>query len=71
MTILDTLNFVVFNPFANNNPTAMRRCKLIAKLDEQIQLAVDKDYTPTQHKWITDADGNQKKVEVAKRVKFW
>ena len=49
----------------------MRRCKLIAKLDEQIQLAVDKDYTPTQHKWITDADGNQKKVEVAKRVKFW
>ena len=28
-------------------------------------------HTPTQHKWITDAEGNQKKVEVAKRVKRW
>ena len=45
MTVLDTLNFVAFNPLQN--------------------------YTPTQHKWITDADGNQKKVEVAKRVKRW
>ena len=71
MTVLDTLNFVAFNPFQNNNPIAIRRRKLIAKIDEQLQLASDKDYTPTQHKWITDADGNQKKVEVAKRVKRW
>ena len=70
MTVLDTLNFVAFNPLANN-PIAVRRRKLIAKIDEQIQLASDKDYTPTQHKWVTDADGNQKKVEVAKRVKRW
>ena len=71
MTVLDTLNFVAFNPLQNNNPIAVRRRKLIAKIDEQIQLAANKDYTPTQHKWITDADGNQKKVEVAKRVKRW
>ena len=71
MTLLDKLNFVAFNPLANNNPIAVRRRKLIAKIGEQIQLASDKDYTPTQHKWITDADGNQKKVEVAKRVKRW
>ena len=71
MTALDTSNFVAFNPLANSNPIAVRRRKLIAKIDEQIQLASDKDYTPTQHKWITDADGNQKKVEVAKRVKRW
>ena len=69
MTVLDTLNFVAFKPLANNNPIAVRRRKLVAKIDEQIQLAADKDYTPTQHKWITDAEGNQKKVEVAKRVK--
>ena len=62
MTVLDTLNFVAFNPLQNNNPIAVRRRKLIAKIDEQIQLAANKDYTPTQHKWITDADGNQKKV---------
>ena len=71
MTVLDTLNFVAFNPLQNNNPIAVSRRKLIAKIDEQLQLASDKDYTPTQHKWITDADGNQKKVEVAKRVKRW
>ena len=44
---------------------------MIAKIDEQIQLAADKDYTPTQHKWVTDEEGNQKKGEVAKRVKRW
>jgi len=71
MTVLDTLNFVAFNPLQNNNPIAVRRRKLIAKIDEQIKLAANKDYTPTQHKWVTDDDGNQRKVEVAKRVKRW
>ena len=71
MTVLDTLNFVAFNPLQNNNPIAVRRRKLMAKIDEQILLATDKDYTPTQHKWITDADGKQRKVEVTKRVKRW
>ena len=71
MTVLDTLNFVAFNPLQNNNPIAVRRRKLIAKVDEQIQLAVNKDYIPTQHKWVTDEHGTQRKVEVAKRVKRW
>ena len=71
MTVLDTLNFVAFNPLQHNNPIAVRRRKLIAKIDEQIQLASNKDYTPTQHKWVTDEHGNQRKVEVAKRVKRW
>ena len=71
MTVLDTLNFVAFNPLQNNNPIAVRRRKLIAKLDEQIQLSTNSDYTPTQHKWVTDADGIQKRIEVPKRVKRW
>ena len=71
MTVLDTLNFVAFNPLQNNNPIAVRRRKLIAKIDEQIQLSANKDYTPTQHKWVTDEHGNQRKVEVSKRVKRW
>jgi hypothetical protein len=45
ITVLDTLNFVVFKPLANNNPIAVCRCKLIAKIDEQIQLSANKDYT--------------------------
>jgi hypothetical protein len=71
MTVLDTLNFVAFNPLQNNNPIAVRRRKLMAKIGEQIQLATNKDYTPTQHKWVTDGEGKQTKVEVAKRVKRW
>ena len=71
MSVLDTLNFVAFNPLQSNNPIAVRRRKLIAKIDEQIQFAVNKDYTPTQHKWVTNENGTQRKIEVAKRVKRW
>ena len=71
MAVLETLSFVAFKPLHNNNPIAVRRRKLIAKLDEQIQLATNTDFTPTQHKWVTDADGNQKRIEVPKRVKRW
>ena len=46
MTVLDTLNFVAFNPLQNNNLIAVRRRKLMAKIDEKIQLATNKDYTP-------------------------
>ena len=62
---------MAFNPLANNNPIAVRRRKLIANTDEQIQIATNKDYTPTQHKLVTDDKGKQTKVEVAKRVKRW
>ena len=36
-----------------------------------MQIETNKGYTPTQHKWVTDEDGNQLKVEVAKHVKRW
>ena len=67
MTVVDTINFVAFNSLQNNNPIPVYHRMLIAKIDEQIQLAAKKDYTPTQHKWVTDEHGNQRKVEVAKR----
>ena len=54
MTVLDTLNLVAFNPLQNNNPIAILRHKLIAKIDEQIKLVANKDYTPMQHNWVTD-----------------
>jgi hypothetical protein len=71
MTVLDTLNFVAFNPLQNNNPIAARRRRLMAKIDEQIQLATNKYYTPTQHKSVTDDECKSTKVEVAKRIKLW
>ena len=66
MTALDTLNFVTFNPLQDNNPIAVRRRELIAKIDEQIQLAANKDYTPTQHKWVSHEHVNQRKIIFAK-----
>ena len=32
MTVLDTLNFVAFNPLQNNNSTAVLRRKLMATM---------------------------------------
>lgn len=49
MTVLDTLNFVAFKPL-HNNPISVRRRKLVVKIDEQIQLAVNNDFTSTQYK---------------------
>lgn len=37
------------------------------RLNKAIELAVDEDYNPMQHKWVTDGEGNQKKVEFAQR----
>ena len=41
----------------------------IEKIDEQIQLAANKGYTPTQRKWVAHELRNQRKFEVAKRIK--
>ena len=43
----------------------------MVKIDEQIQLATNKDCTPTHNKWVTDHEGNQTKVEVSMCVKPW
>ena len=71
MTILNTLNFVAFSTANNSDPIIARRRKLIAKIEEQIQLSNDPNYLPIKTKWITDADGNQRKIDVPKRIKRW
>ena len=35
MIELDKLNIVALNPVQNNNPTAVRNRKLVAKIDEK------------------------------------
>jgi len=44
---------------------------LLEKLNEQLRIAEDSSYQPTTKKWVTDADGERKRVDVAKRVKQW
>ena len=58
MAVLDSLNLVAFNLNQNNSTITVRRRKLIAKIIEQIQLVANKDYTPTQYKWVPEEHGN-------------
>ena len=62
---------MAFKPLIKTTAFAVRRRKLIAKLDEQIQVTTIKDYTATQQKCTIDGECNQDKVEIYKRVKLW
>jgi len=71
MTKLNALNLVAFERPNNSDPKPKRRRKLLDKLNEQMKLAEDSSYQPTTMKWVTDADGERKRIEVPKRVKQW
>ena len=71
MTVLNSFKFVSYQPINNSSTEATRRRKLIVKIDEQLALAANADYQPTKIKRIKDADGNEQKIEVPKRVKRW
>ena len=71
MTKLNALNLVAFERPNNSDPKLKRRRKLLDKLNEQMRLAEDSSYQPTRMKWVTDTDGERKRVEVPKRVKQW
>ena len=54
-----------------NNAFLKRRRKIIAQIDEQIQLATDSNYKPTKIKWVHNEDGTERKLEIPKRVRHW
>ena len=71
MTVLTKLNLVAYERESARDPKIQRRKKLIAKIDEQIQLATDPNFQPMKTKWIKDDYGSDQKVTVPKRVKRW
>jgi len=71
MTVLTKLNLVAYERESSRDPKIQRRKKLIAKIEEQIQLATDPNFQPTKTKWIKDDYGADQKVTVPKRVKRW
>lgn len=71
MSKINALNLIAFERANSSDPTLKRRRKLLDKLSEQMKLAEDSAYQPTTIKWVTDADGERKRVEVPKRVKQW
>jgi hypothetical protein len=62
---------LVPNKIYSNNVVLKRRRQLIAKIDEQILLATDSNYKPTKIKWVRNEDGNERKLEIPKRVRRW
>ena len=48
-----------------------KRQLLLDALSQQILLAKTRTYTPTKTKWITEADGNVRRVEVPIQLKKW
>ena len=71
MTVLTSMNLVAYERESARDPKILRRKKLIAKIEEQIQLASDPQFQPVKTKWIKDDYGSDQKVTVPKRVKRW
>lgn len=48
-----------------------KRQSLLDAVSEQILMASTRSYTPTKTKWITEADGNVRRVQVSIKLKKW
>jgi hypothetical protein len=75
MSVIAKLKLVASNRERNLSPTLVRRNKLAAKIEEQLQLATAQKegrlYAPKRIKNVTNAEGERVAVETTKRVKEW
>ena len=75
MSVIAKLKLVASKRERNLSPIIVRRNKLAAKIEEQLQLATAQKegrlYAPKQIKNVTNAEGERVAVETTKRVKEW
>jgi hypothetical protein len=75
MSVIAKLKLVTSKRERNLSPIVVRRNKLAAKIEEQLQLAqAQKEgrlYAPKRIKNVTNAEGERVAVETTKRVKEW
>jgi hypothetical protein len=71
MTQLKTLTFAPLPKLTAADPVIHRRNKLIVRLQQQIELAKDQNFTLTRQKWIADDAGVKQLRELRKRVRAW
>ena len=75
MSFIAKLKLVSSKRERNLNPIIVRRNKLAAKIEEQLQLATAQKegrlYAPKRSKNVTNAEGERVAVETTKRVKEW
>ena len=63
MNSLKSLTFVATPPKTINNPTVIRRERLVQRLQEQLQLAKDPSFAPVVTRWKMGDDGVKRPVE--------
>ena len=66
-----TLNIVSVFPMPELKRIMKKRQKLLDAVSEQILMATTRSYTPTKIKWVTEADGNVRRVRVPMQRKKW
>ena len=75
MSVIAKLKLVASKRDRNLSPIVVRRNKLAAKIEEQLQLATAQKegrlYAPKRIKNVTNAEGERVAVETTKRVKEW
>ncbi len=75
MTVIAKLKLVASKRERNLSPILVRRNKLAAKIEEQLQLATAQKegrlYAPKRIKTVTNELGERVAVETTKRVKEW
>ena len=70
MSVLKSLNFVVAAK-RSNDPSILRRAKLLAQLQQQRSLAENPMFVAVTQRWRKGEDGEKRLVERQKRVKRW
>lgn len=71
MTTLKSLTFAALPRLSAADPVVQRRNKLIVRLQQQIELVKDPNFTLTRQKWIGDEHGVKQLRELRKRVRSW
>ena len=71
MTQLKSLTFAALPKLTAADPVIHRRNKLIVRLQQQIALVQDPQFTLTRQKWVTDEAGVKQLRELRKRVRSW
>jgi hypothetical protein len=74
-TLLSTLKLVSATRATHISPVMQRRQKLLAKIDEQIEMAQaaanGTEFKPTKFKNVVNAEGVTEYKQVAKKVRAW
>jgi hypothetical protein len=71
MTQLKSLTFAALPKASSADPVIQWRNKLIVRLQQQIALVQDPNFTLTRQKWIADEAGVKQLRELKKRVRAW